>query len=178
MSEAKKIDVSAGSFTANGRKYRVAEVISVERFKQYEKLEPKLTFGLSFEEMFKNLRKAYDATNEQRFADASVIIHNMMSGIKDLENDKRIHPALAMCALVINFEGEDTGVYDEAVTLQKIDDWTKEGLNMLDFFTLALNSIRGFRETYLLFIQEQAKREVSLFEKDDEMERKSQQKNT
>ena len=163
---------------ANGRKYRVSEMISVDRFKQYEKLEPKLTYGVTFEEMFKNIKKAYQAVNEQRFADSAVILHNIMAGIQDVENEQRVHPALIMCALVINFEGEDSTIYDEAVILGKIDDWQKEGLNMLDFFMLALSSIKGFRETYLQYIQSQAKNLAKELEKEEKRENENLQKGT
>jgi len=154
--EVKKINVADGYFMANGKKYIISNAISVERFKEYEKLEPKLTFGVGFEEMFSNVKKAYEYVNQQRFADSAVILHNIMSGIKDVEDSKRIHPALAMCALVINVEGEESARYSQEMVMNKIDDWTAEGLDMVDFFILALKSIRGFRETYLKFIQTEA----------------------
>lgn len=144
------------TFIANGKKYYISEKISVRRFREYEKLVPLLTFGLDFNSVFAALKKGYAAANEKRFADVAVILHNIMSGIKDADDEKRFHPALLVCALVINREGEDPGKYDEALQTEKIQDWQEEGLNMLDFFTLALTSINGFKETYLLYIQKQA----------------------
>lgn len=154
--QVKKLDPNSGSFMANGKKYIVSNSISVERFKEYEKLEPKLTFGVGFEDIFRNVRKAYDLVNQQKFADSAVILHNIMSGIKDIENPSRIHPALAMCALVINVEGEESARYTKEMVENKVADWIAEGYDMLDFFLLALRSIKGFRATYLEFTQEQA----------------------
>ena len=154
--EVKKLDADKGWFMANGKKYIVSNSISVERFKEYEKLEPKLTFGIGFDDLIKNVKKAYEYVNQQKFADSAVVLHNIMAGIKDIENPTRIHPALAMCTLVINVEGEESARYTTAMVEQKVDDWMAEGLDMLDFFLLALRSIKGFRATYLEYTQEQA----------------------
>lgn len=142
------------TFTANGYKYTVSKKISIPRWREYEKLEPRLTYGIGFDDLFKQLRKAYDALNTKQgnIADAAVILHNLMSGIKDIEDSKREHPSLLMCTLVINREGEDTGVFDAQLQLDKIEDWRKEGFDILPFFTFALYSIQGFRETYVEYI--------------------------
>lgn len=142
-------------FTANGNKYIIMDKISVGRWKEYEKLVPRLTFGIGFAEMFANLKKLYAALNKQQFADSSVICHNMMSAIKDVDNEKRVHPALMMAALFINREDENPAVYDEKIILEKIEDWTKEGLDISGFFMLSLNSMKGFGDAYREFIKEQ-----------------------
>ena len=155
MGEIKSLDLfKINSFEANGHKYHVSKKISIPRWREYEKLEPRLTYGVDFESMFKQLRTAYDALNnkEGKIADAAVILHNLMSGIKDIENEKREHPALLMCALVINREGEDAGTFNEQLQLEKIEDWRKEGFDVLPFFTFALFSIQGFKETYVQYI--------------------------
>lgn len=136
-------------FEANGNKYVVSKHISAERFKEYEKLVPNLTYGLSFQEIYKQLGKLYNHLNKQSFADAAVICHNIMGGIRQIDDVKRIHPALEMCALVINRENEDTRVYNRELMLAKINDWQEEGLDMMSFFRFALNIIEGFRETLI-----------------------------
>lgn len=143
------------TFTANGHKYTVSSGISLNRYREYEKLEPRLTFGLSFDDIYKLLNKLYELLNKQKFADCAIIAHNLMSGIKDIENENREHPALLMAALIINRDGEDIGIYDEKTQLQKIEDWRKEGYNALPFFTFALSSIQGFGEEYKKFIEEE-----------------------
>lgn len=153
--EIKSIKATDGSFMANGRKYFILDKITPTRYKEYEKLVPRLTFGLDFNEIFKNLQKAYDALNRQKFADSSVIIHNMMSGIAGVNDEKRVHPALMMAALIINREGEDPAKFDENMMLEKIQDWTVEGLDMMSFFEMSLNAIQGFRETLIKYTQAQ-----------------------
>lgn len=152
---SKAVDFSK-PFMANGKKYAMSETVAIERWAEYEKLQPRLTYGIDFDSMSKALFKAYGAINEKRFADAAVIVHNLMSGIKDVKDEARIHPALLMCALIVNYEGEDTRVFNKEIQLEKIKDWQVEGLDILSFFALALKCINGFRETYLLYMAEQA----------------------
>lgn len=150
--------LSQSEFTANGKKFVISDKLSIRRWKEYEKLGPRLTYGVDFESMNKQHTKAWEALNKQKFADASVIIHNLMNGIKDVNDDKRVHPCLLMCALLINYEGENAAEYDEKLQHEKIKDWEAEGLSIADFFHFALNAIQGFRETYISYIQKQAEK--------------------
>jgi hypothetical protein len=152
----KVFDPKCTSFTANGTKYYVSTKLSIKRYEEYEKLQPKLTFDLDFSVMFSTLKKAYAALNDRKFADSAVIIHNLMSGIEDIRNEKRIHPALLMAALAINSEGEDPGTYDESAQLKKIEDWRAEGFDIYGFFIFALNTIKGFALEYNEFTAEGA----------------------
>lgn len=145
-------------FEANGRKYTIMDKISINRWIIYEKLQPRVTFGLGFEEMYANCIKAYQYLNQQKFADAAVVMHNMANGIKSATDEKRAHPVLLMASLFVVRDNEDLKVYDEKLALEKIEDWQAEGLNMADFFSLSLSSIRGFRETLLRSTQEELKK--------------------
>lgn len=154
----KTIDLTTKSFEANGHKYYISDKVSFARWTEYEKISPKLTYGVDFDSMYKSHGKAYAALNEKRFADAAVIMHNLMSGIKDANDDSRVHPALEICALIINREGEDMAEYNKAFQLEKINDWQTEGFDILSFFALALRSISGFRETYLEYLKQEAQK--------------------
>lgn len=158
--EIKSIPTGATEFTANGRKYIVRNKISVSRFKEYEKLVPQLTMGIGFDEMFSSLKKAYGFLNspQPKPLDAGIVIHNLMSGIAGINENKRIHPALKMAALVIDREDENPAKYDEQLMMDKISDWQAEGLDMLSFFELSLNSIQGFNKQLILFNQEEEKK--------------------
>jgi len=153
MSEQKKIELK--EFTANGVNYKVIDKLSIERWKAYQKMAPRLAYGLSFEELYENLNRLYGHLNKQKFADAAVVCHNMMNGIHGIEDEKRIEPALLICALMIVRENEDLSKWDIDLARQKIDDWTKEGLAVDDFFMVALNTLKGFRETLIESIQKQ-----------------------
>lgn len=146
--EVKKLIVKDKQFEANGKTFFVSDRISINRYIEYQKTMPLLTFGTNFEEMFKQLKNAYNLLNKQNFADSAVVIHNILSNVAKVEEQSRIHPALKMAAMFINTKDEDVSVYDEEITKQKIYDWTVEGYDISDFFTLALNSINGFREAF------------------------------
>lgn len=156
MPELKTLKPTDKSFIANGKKYFITDKISIARWKEYEKLMPRITYGVGFEEMFKSHSKLYALLNQQKFADSAVIVHNLMNGIKEINDETRVHPSLLMCALLINREGEDAGAYSKEIQLEKIDDWQKEGMDILSFFAFALQSINGLKKTYLEYIANQA----------------------
>jgi len=156
--EPRSISLKDRNFEANGKKYYIAKGISINRWKQYEKLQPRLTYGLTFKQIDANISKAMALLNKPapEPGNAYVILHNIRKGMENADDEKNVHPALIMCTLVMNREGEDVGVYDEAIALDKINDWTEGGLDILSFFAWAMNSIDGFRETYIAFITAQA----------------------
>jgi hypothetical protein len=151
MNEVKQFDPKCGSFTANGKKYFVGTKLSIARYEEYEKLSPKMTFDLDFAAMFSGFKKVYGLLNDRKFADAAVVVHNFMSAIDDVRNEKRIHPALLMAALAINREGEDPGTFDQQIQEEKIADWRAEGFAIEGFFYFALNFIQGFVPEYNAF---------------------------
>lgn len=169
INEPKAISLKDRSFTANGKKYWIADKISVDRWKQYEKLVPRLTYSTDFKQLHANLTKAFQLLNKPspEPLNAGIIIHNILNGIKDADDEKNVPSGLLMCTLVMNREGEDTSVFDEQIAQDKINDWREEGLDILSFFAWAMQSINGFRETYLLYIQAQAQ---EVIEKTDVMQ--------
>jgi len=147
QNELKKLPVDATRFEANGRKYHIAESLSVERWRYYEDFQALVGFGRSFDDVFQNVKKAYEALQHPKIADASVILHNILTGVKE-KLDQRHHPALMICTLFINYEGEDEKIYDEEIMKTKIEDWKQEGFDVNDFFTIAWNLVPGFIKTY------------------------------
>lgn len=161
--EPRAITLKDKTFVANGNRYVITDKISIERWKEYEKLQMRLTYGVNFEQLNDNLKKAFSLLNKSQPEPlkAGIILHNIMSGIKDADDESRVHPGLLMCTLVMNKEGEDVSTFDEQVAMDKIKDWREEGLDILSFFSWALNSIKGFRGTYLSYIQAQAELLIS-----------------
>lgn len=159
INEPRAISLKDRSFEANGKKYWIADKISIDRWKQYEKLQPRLTYGVTFKQMQANLTRAFSLLNKPNPEplNAGIILHNILKGIENADDEKNVPAGLLMCTLVMNRDGEDVGVYDEAIAYDKIDDWKKEGLDILSFFAWAMNSIEGFRETYTAYISAQAK---------------------
>lgn len=159
MAELKKITKETTHFTANGKKYVIADGVSIARFEEYEKLQPILAYGINHKEIFTHLRKAWDYLNKNKPIDAGVILHNVMSGIENVDKEDRVHPGLLIAALFINREDEDLSKYDKNISLDKIKDWREEGYDVSSFFLLALNSLQGFKQTYVEYIN-QIKQEV------------------
>jgi len=148
--QVKRLNLKKNYFEANGKKYHVTQNICIERWRHFEDLQALIGFGRSFEDLFTSFKQIWEALDEKggaRVATASIICHNAMTGIKT-KLEERHHPALMICALFCNFEGEDEKIYDEEIMKTKLEDWQKEGYDVNDFFQLAWNLVPSFIETY------------------------------
>jgi len=143
----KQIPIDSPTFKANGKVYSITEEISVERWRHFEDLNAMVGLGRSFNEVFENIKGAYEDLNKGKQADAAVKLHNLMTGIKS-KLDGRHHPALEICALFINYDKEDTAIYDEKTQAEKITDWQTEGYDMKSFFQLAWRFVPKFIDVY------------------------------
>lgn len=135
------------NFTANGTKYVFRETLAISRFERFEELQPRVGFGVSFEEIFGNQRRAFDMLNEGKAADAAVVLYNSMNGIKE-HLEGRENAVLELCALFICREGENIATYDPVLTKAKIADWRAEGIAMNSFFDIAFDLVQGFTPAY------------------------------
>lgn len=131
------------TFQANGVTYIVRTSLTLGRFEEFEKLQIDVGYGASFQEVFKNIRKAYDYLNEGVPMDAGVILYNVMNGIKKNLQDRK-NPILQLCALFIVTEDEDLTTFDPVLTNKKLADWKAEGIEAQDFFSFAFNLVQGF----------------------------------
>ncbi len=145
--EIKKIDFTKGSFHANGKEYFIETKISTRRWIQWRRLQAEVGYGVQFDTIFENLHKAYGLLNQTKFADASVILYNIMHGIKKVMDDE-IPEVINMCALFMNTKDEDRRTITEAQVREKLNDWQEEGIDMNSFFAFAINSIPGYIESY------------------------------
>jgi len=145
--EPKRLPLKATSFMANGKEYKIVNTMSIERWKYMEDFQELLAWGVSFDDLFKQIKKVYELLDQHKHNEPIIILHNLLHGIKNkLEN--RYHPALMLCTLFIVFEGEDQAVYDEAVMNEKVSDWKQEGYEINDFFQLAWTLVPGFISHY------------------------------
>jgi hypothetical protein len=146
----KSIDLNTKEFEANGKKYFIESSLSFERYIMYQKLQLQLAFEPGFYGVYETLKKGFELCNQQKFADLAVLLHNTMSGIKTV--DERSVPALSLCALFCNTADEDRKVINDDMIKRKMDDWQAEGLDILPFFQLAMDSIKEFRTIYSAII--------------------------
>lgn len=145
MTELKIIDFSQKHFECQGRKFYVKDSLSFNRYRELQKLNLEFGYSATFHDIFKNLRTAWDYLNSTKLGDAAVVMHNIMYGVVSLE--EKDDPALRLCALFIDEEGEDATVYDEGNMREKIECWGKE-CAVLPFFQLASNLVPGWMPAY------------------------------
>jgi hypothetical protein len=150
QNKLKPLDLSKTTFEANGKTYHITQNLCIERWRHFEDLQALVGVGRSFDDIFKAFRDIWDALDDKggaKVATASIICHNAMTGIKT-KLEERTHPALMICTLFCNFEGENEKIYDEEVMKSKIEDWQQEGYKVDDFFQLAWNLVPGFIDVY------------------------------
>lgn len=135
------------TFNANGVEYTVGKTLAVCRFEQFEALQAKVGYGLSFKELFQNITKSYNYLNESMPMDAGVILYNILKGIRDKATGEE-NPILELCALFIYEKGEDLTRYDESVNAKKIENWKREGIDMESFFDFAFALVKGLSTNY------------------------------
>lgn len=149
MSEEKKIkalDLNQLSFQANGKTYYIEGAITIERYAQYMIYEKELAFPTNLKGVFDKLNTLYDMLNKQKFADCAVLVDNLRTGIVKVEEKEPV--AAKICALFINYEGEDRSHFSEDMVVKKIADWNAEGIDFKSFFLLASNFVTGYTEIY------------------------------
>lgn len=141
--EPKRLNLKDKQFVANGISYYIGERLSLDRWTEFEKQQPKLGFGKDFQSIFNSLSTAIDYGNKGKGIEAWNIVLNLKQSVNDhLEN--RMDTALYICALFINRKDENQKTVDKNLFEEKINDWRVEGYDSLDFFSLAANLVSGF----------------------------------
>ena len=161
--QIRHIDMSTAKFKANGTQYYIQSRLSTARYVEYLKLGNEITFNTDFEGMYSTLNRIFEAASHGNDLIESnhkcrELSYNQINAIVDFTN--RDHPTvLRFCALFINGEDEDISKYDDRIIDKKIEDWTKEGLAIDDFFYLVANFIPSFRDTFRSQSQKQGGKE-------------------
>ena len=145
-------------FKANGNTYVVLDKMPIDSYIQYEKLSVQMAYGTTIPEFMKNLRKAYDLVNAQKFADSAVQMHNIMSGILKLDDKERYPYGLMICTLFIKEESKVKEKWSEDLANKAINDWIEEGLDVGYFFQLAKSSILNLGKELSELVQQEAKK--------------------
>ncbi|MEN6568978.1 MAG: hypothetical protein ABFC18_03095 [Rikenellaceae bacterium] len=139
------VDFSKKYFECQGRKFYIHDTLSFVRYRELQKLILEFTFSATFVDLFKNVNMAWEYMNQLKLGEAAVTLHNIMMGIKTLED--KDPAALRMCALFMNEEGEDPTTFDEGKMREKIDCWGKE-LLVSPFFQFAANLVPDWIVAY------------------------------
>ena len=156
MENLRVIDFAQKNFECQGRKFYVKDTLSFTRYRELQKINLEFGYSATFHDTFKHIREAWDLLNSTKLGEAAVILHNIMYGLVSLED--KDDPALRLCALFIDEEGEDPTVFDEGKMREKIDCWGKE-LAVTPFFQLAVSLTPGWIPAYKLVTQSSLKEE-------------------
>jgi hypothetical protein len=148
--ELKTIDFSQKHFECQGRKFYLKESLGFARYRELQKLNLEFGYSATFHDIFKQIKTAWDFLNATKLGEAAVVLHNIMYGVVSL--DDKTDPALRLCALFIDEEGEDPTVYDEGKMREKIECWSAGGLDTLPFFQLAVSLVPHWTAAYKVVI--------------------------
>ena len=157
MAELRTIDFSKKHFECGGKKFYVKDTLSFARYRELQKLNLEFGYSATFHDVFKHIREAWDLLNTTKLGEAAVVLHNIMYGVVSLED--KDDPALRLCALFIDEEGEDVTVFDEGLMREKIECWSKE-LDIAPFFQLAVTLTPGWMPAYKIVTQSSSQKEV------------------
>jgi hypothetical protein len=148
--ELKQLAADTTLFECGGKKYRIDKTLSFNRFEKLREFSLEFGFSANLTDIMKGLRKAWDQLNVSKFAETAVSIHNLMTGIVNLEQKNDI--SLRIASLFINEESEDITVYNEEAMNDKIAIWGKE-LDVAFFFTFAISIVPSFIPCYRIITQ-------------------------
>jgi hypothetical protein len=168
MSTLKRIDFEKGTFSANGKEYCIEGGLSIERYAEMQILEKELAYGFTVKGIFDKLRSLWDLLNKLKFAECVIIVNDLMRGAARVQ--ERENAVLKICALFINYEDEDRTAFSQDLMNAKIKDWQTEGIDVRDFFAVALNSVSGFLEVYQIVtrtILDQTEKPAAVSQKQD-----------
>lgn len=145
--ELKRIDFAGNSIIgASGKKYLIHNSLSEPRYEIMERLNIEIMFGRGAGQVYRDWVKVYDALNKGKFADASVQVHNILSGTAAI-TDGRKHQMLLLCTLFVSAEDEDLTAWTEPEAVEKINDWKE--YDVQDFFALALSSLQEYKDALM-----------------------------
>lgn len=140
-----RIDFEAGEFLGkSGKKYIIESSLSVERYSHFQIYEKEMAYGLTVKGLFDKLKELYELQNKMKFADASVLVSDMMRGVIKIQ--ERQSGILKICTLYINSEDEERGIINQDMIDAKIKDWAE--IDIRDFFAVAMRSVHGLIEIY------------------------------
>lgn len=123
-------------FEAGGKTYVVHDTLTVDGFQHLEELRVEMEAGNTVGDLINLTKKAYDACNKNKLADAAVHLYNALN-IEERIVDGRPAAWLLALSLFVRPEGADLSRWTEAEAAEWIADWNNEGYAVSDLFSLA-----------------------------------------
>lgn len=154
MSEPKQkvLDINSGRVQVGSETYYIQYSLSTNRYVEYLKRIPKLTFNTTFPGLYKTMSDIYmlaSTGNDMIYAIGQIreLSINQLNAIKRFD-DTEIPDVIDFCALFINREGEDVSKFDVSIHESKKQALAQEGYDISGFFQLQVNLIEGFSKAY------------------------------
>jgi hypothetical protein len=123
-------------FEAGGKTYLVHDTLTVDGFQHLEELRVEMEAGNTVGDLINLTKKAYDACNKNKLADAAVHLYNAMN-IEERIIEGRPAAWLLALSLFVRPEGSDLSRWTEQEAAEWINDWNNEGYAVSDLFSLA-----------------------------------------
>ena len=148
----KSIDIQSGKLMAGGEQYFIQYSLSTNRYVEYLKRLPRLTFHTDFAGIYNTLSKIYTVAssgNDMIYAigQARELSWNQLENIKRFDENE-IPDIVDFCCLFIYKIGEDTSKFDHGIHEAKKAAISQEGYDISSFFTLAFSLIENLGEAY------------------------------
>lgn len=144
------------TFAANDQKYIILtgeEVLNVNRWSAYEKLQSMLGFNASIQSLVNQIHEIeQDLTKVMQGKSALLQVVKRLSQLKDAikgDIEGRFSKALYICTLFIIREGEDISKWSMSDAEGKIEDWANESIAINDFLILALRYCTNFTKLWI-----------------------------
>lgn len=145
--QVRTLDPNCRAFEANGRKYIVHNMLTVDGYRRMEELRLEMETGNSAGDLTKLLGKTAGFLQKGNTYDASVTIYNALN-IAERMREQRPPAWLLTLTLFVRPEGSDLSTWDESVAEASIQDWNKEGIG-IDTLFFFHKSILGIFNTSL-----------------------------
>lgn len=149
MPQIRTLDLKQKSFKGiSGTEYFIEDNLAVKRWRKYLKLQNKLGWGVTFEELFNKVKQAFQLLDESkpRPVSAGTILYNIMERVKEVEDESHVPEIIQMCALFMNTKDEDRTDISEQMIKAKEEDWSD--ISVQSFFLYALSTIPNFIPIY------------------------------
>lgn len=131
--QVRTLDPTCRSFDANGRKYIVHDMLTVDGYRRMEELRLEMETGNSAGDLTKMLAKTAGFLQKGNTYDASITVYNALN-VAERMKDNRPPAWLLTLTLFVRPEGSDLSAWDESVAESSIQDWEKEGFGIDTLF--------------------------------------------
>ena len=108
----------------------------MDGFQRLEELRVEMEAGNTVGDLINLTKKAYEACNKNKLADAAVHLYNALN-IEERIVEGRPAAWLLALSLFVRPEGADLSRWTEAQAAEWIADWNNEGYAVSDLFSLA-----------------------------------------